>query len=128
MMCEGMTGHCQKAENERPSKLLTDFEASKKRHDFDGSTCSSVKTMSDFVARATVIVLTGECSFPKIRLTVCRNGWPGVSSLNSFPGQIRVRCGRHIMCLRTLLSRKMFESMRQPHHVACTVVDKMLLI
>ena len=29
---------------------------------------------------------------------------------------LRVRCARHIMCLRTLLSRRW-----QPHHVACTI-------
>ena len=39
--------------------------------------------LSDFVARATVIVLTGECSFSRIRLTVCRNGGPGYQVQNS---------------------------------------------
>ena len=79
MWCEGMTGHCQKAEIERPSKLLTDFEAFKNDIILTGRHVHPSNVLSDFVARATVIVLTGECSFTKIRLTVFRNGWPGCS-------------------------------------------------
>ena len=40
---------------------------------------------------------------------------PGVGELDlSLEVMLRVRCARHIMCLRTLLSRS-----GQPHHVAC---------
>ena len=38
----------KRQKNERPSKLLTDSKASKKRHDFDGSTYTSVKRVVGF--------------------------------------------------------------------------------
>ena len=66
-----------------------------------------------------------------------------VNSTVSLKVMIRERCGRHIVCPRTLLSRtesgevrqphhvsahspfpETFESVQQPHHVARTVVEK----
>ena len=55
-----------KGRNERPSNCLQISKYSKKRPIFTGRHVHPSNVLSDFVARTTVIVLTGQCSFSTV--------------------------------------------------------------
>ena len=70
---------------------------------------------SDFVGRATVKVLTGECSFPKIRPTVCRNGWPGLVALEAMWATMRCTSSGCTGLARSLISCRIGSKGLEPH-------------